>query len=173
MRVSRMFIIIFALLAIGAFFLPYFTSSGSLNEFGKAFGNEIIDETVNVTGTEMTKPSLFTYCKIFFSDNDVLRDTFRGLMICLVPFNTFLILLFGLTGVAVPALIFSIFLGGSEFIVYKDFELRGVIPSSNIDFGIAFYILWGCAILLFIVSICGIVEKHNYKERLRQRRYRY
>ncbi len=169
MRFPRAMIVILSLVVIAAFFLPYFMTEGDRKVTAEEVGEERLLSDVNITGNELSKPSLFMYAKMYFTGKQYLYQSedvsiVQGIMVCLIPFFAILLLIFGLTGVPIPSLIFSMFLAGSAYLLQKDFEFRGLIPNPEFKLGIAFYMIYACAVLIFFFSICDIVAKHNRKK---------
>ena len=168
MRLVRVLLVAIGLAIIASFFIPYFSST----EEGKALaeiGSDIKPfETVDMTAKDLENPSLFTYTKVYFQGgqeifHDSVSGTVYAILYCLVPVFGLLIFLFGATGKGIPALIFSVLLGADAFLIRKDFVMRGVTPSNTITDGIGYYMIYACAALGLILSICLIVTKSKAK----------
>ena len=169
-KLTRVLLVLIAVATIVSFFLPYFV----FDDYGKAMielGADIKPyESVNMTGKDMSNLSLFTYSRLYFpGGKEILGSSgegiFYGILYCLVPFFGLLVLIFGLTGKGIPSLIFSILLAGDAYLIHLDFIMRGVISNNNLTTGIGYYLIYICAALMFIVSICMIVSKHKLKKR--------
>ena len=166
MRITRFFVVLLALAAIAAFFLPYFVFNNAGQQPESGYEETGSLEGFNITPEEAAKPSLFTIVKGYFQREKANADeeavsVFYIILYCLIPFFGFLIFLFGLTGLPVPALIFSALLGGTGVLIRWDFGLRSAIPSPTFSFGIGYYMIFICTVLLFAASICGIAEKRR------------
>ena len=171
MRVLQTLLILVSAALIVAFFLPYFKTETSMNTNTSSSISEIKPvESIDVTMKEINNPSMFTFVKVYFQGTDTVlqgsvgSSIFYTILYGIVPVFALLVFIYALCNVPVPALIFSIFIGGLTYAIHWDFVSRRIMENSALTHGIGWYMYFGCAGAMFLLSLFLIIAKHYYKK---------
>lgn len=169
MKVSRIILILASIAIIVAFFLPYFSSTEETKEAAEVAESIKPLDSVDITAKDLIDPSLFTYAKVYFQGREELyrnpsEGIFQAAIYCMIPLFGLLVLIFALTKKAIPAMIFSILAAVMAYLIRYDFESRRVIPNPMFQDGIAYYLCYACAAVMFISSLCLLITKSKAKK---------
>lgn len=165
----RLIIIMAAICAIIAFFLPYISAT---DEY-RAYINSRLDEkpfdTVDITIGEMADMSLFTYAKTYFQGGEELlrsKDSgiFYGILMSSVAGCAVLIILAALWKKPILTLIFDVFMAGSFYLINWDFIDRRIMPDNNRVWAISYHLYYPLAAIIAVCAIWMFVIKHKAKK---------
>ncbi len=153
------FIIVLAgtLFMVISLFLPYSTAIGDHEEYINRFSDEIAYEELDMTYDDTMNLSMAEYAKVYGSMGQ--SFTLYVALVVLIGGFSSLALLFACLKKPIPIIIFTVL----AFLVFClqnwDYSDRGVVPSSDYDWGAAYYIFPAAAAVAFIGSICLLVQK--------------
>lgn len=142
-----------ALLLVVAFFLPYAAGTQEFREGLSSMSANPYSETLGMSNEDLADISLFEYVRIYGASGELgMGDAFAAVYVPLTVAPAVLgvlTLLFVALRKPIPSIIFSVLTVALTFLLNWDFEDRGVIPSSNYDWGIArwVYLVAGIAVI--------------------------
>ena len=145
--------IVAALLLVVAFFLPYASGTQEFREGLSSMSANPYSETLGMSNEDLADISLFEYVRIYGASGELgMGDAFAAVYVPLTvapAVLSVLTLLFAVLRKPIPSIIFSVLTVALTFLLNWDFEDRGVIPSSNYDWGIArwVYLVAGIAVI--------------------------
>lgn len=165
----RLIIIVAAICAIIAFFLPYISATDEYRSYINSRSDEKPFDTVNITVGEMADMSLFTYAKTYFQGGEELlrsKDSgiFYGILMSSVAGFAVLIILAALGEKPILTLILDILMAGSFYLINWDFVDRRIMPDSNRVWAISYYLYYPLAAIIAVCAIWMFVVKHKAKK---------
>lgn len=155
--VASMLTIVFAVLLVVAFFLPY---ASAVEEYRSALG-QLSGNPFGVANEELADISLFEYARIYLN---AAPETFVAVYVPLTVAPAVLgvlTLLFSVLRKPVPAIVFSVFTLGVTSLLSWDFEDRGVIPSDTYDWGVARWVYLVAGVAVIACAIWQIVLRRR------------
>ena len=175
LRLSRIATIFVSLIVIAAFFLPFINATEDYAEYLKLHENEKVFETADITVGEMESMSLYTYAKVYFQAGEEIYGEQAAGIVYLVLIGGIGALgliscLWALAKKPILLLLNSLLIGGAFYLTIWDFTDRGIMPDSNRVWGISYYMIYPCVVLLIICAIWMFVEKRRAKKGNRKRR---
>lgn len=145
--------IVAALLLVAAFFLPYASGTQEFREGLSSMSANPYSETLGMSNEDLADISLFEYVRVYSASGELgMGDAFAAVYVPLMVAPAalgVLTLLFAALRKPIPSVVFSLLTVALTFLLNWDFEDRGVIPSSNYDWGIArwVYLVAGIAVI--------------------------
>jgi hypothetical protein len=165
----RLIIIIAAICAVVAFFLPYISATDEYRAYINNRSDEKPFNTVDITIGEMADMSLFTYAKTYFQGGEELlrskgNGIFYGILMSAVAGFAVLIILTALGKKPMLTLIFDIFMAGSFYLINWDFIDRRIMPDNNRVWAISYHLYYPLAAIIAVCAIWMFVIKHKVKK---------
>lgn len=171
----RLVMVVLAAVLIGAFFMPWGTANEKFGEVLAANPNAEIDSTLHMTASQFKDISLQKYVQIykalgsyadsytdspdeFYSaENIYIGITYAALIAAVLAF------LFAALGLPIPTAIFALGIFGVVRLLKTDFTMRGALPNSTHNWGVAPTIYMVASLVLVVVAIVMAVVKHQVK----------
>lgn len=153
---------------VSAIFMPY---SKAIDDFAEKLEDEsdaVVYEDPEITAGEIINVSMFEYAKIYLTaGEDIWGDSYHGIFyasfVALIGLFALLTVLLSLLKKPVGVIVFDIL----AFIVFLmqnwDYSDRGVVPSSNYDWGTGYYIFFVAAAIVFIGAIWFKISRAKSK----------
>ena len=161
---------IIAGIAILGAFLPYVSCCDEYKlEYFDAHGDEKVYESSDLTFADCRELSLWDYARLYYqAGEEIFKEKPAGI------FYAVLFLLPGAIGIfcmfwalckrATPLILNSIAMGASLWIINWDVVDRGIMPSSDLVWGISHVLYYPCAVVIFVCGIWLFVGKHRIKK---------
>ena len=153
--------IVAALLLVAAFFLPYASGTQEFREGLSSMTANPYSETLGMSNEDLADISLFEYVRIYSASGELgMGDAFAAVYVPLTVAPVVLgvlTLLFAALRKPIPSVVFSVLTVALTFLLNWDFEDRGVIPSSNYDWGIARWVYLVAGIAVIACAVWQIV----------------
>ena len=150
-----------ALLLVVAFFLPYAAGTQEFREGLGSMSANTYSETLGMSNEDLADISLFEYARIYSASGELgMGDAFAVIYVPLIvapAVLSVLTLLFAVLRKPIPSAIFSMLTVALTFLLNWDFEDRGVIPSSNYDWGIARWVYLAAGVAVIACAIWQVV----------------
>ena len=165
----RLVIVIAALIAIAAFFLPYISATDSYREYMETRADEKVYESASLTVRGMEDMSLFEYASVYAqAGKEIFRSadagTFYAVLIGAIGVSALLILLAGAKGKPILTIFLDLVMGGAFWAINWDVTDRGIMPNSNHVWGIAYQLYYPLAVIIAISAIWLFVAKRKAKK---------
>lgn len=173
MKATRILMIILSLAVVASFFLPYVVMTPeemdyiNANKYNKPF------ESVDMLGEDFANISLFKYAKVYYQGSqEIFRNSSNGTLYAVlftaVPVLAILILLMALAKRPTLSFIFSALLGGLSYLINWDFLDRRIMPRSELQWSITYYLMYACAGVLIVCSVWLFIAKRKENKRLKE-----
>ena len=157
-----------ALLLVVAFFLPYAAGTQEFREGLNSMSVNPYSETLGMSNEDLADISLFEYVRIYSASGDLgMGHAFAALYVPLrVPpaLLGVLTLVFAALRKPIPSVVFSMLTVALTLLLNWDFEDRGVIPSSNYDWGIARWVYLAAGIAVIACAVWQIVLRRQSRQ---------
>ncbi len=160
--------IICILSMIAALFLPYAAAIPEHAENLKLYPDTVVYEAIGMTSEDIINISMIDYARIYYNiGNTLLGSSLYGIiyagMAVLVGLFSLLTLLFAIAKKPIGIIIFDIFAFTVYYVQCWDYTERGVVPSDNYSWGMAYYIFYAAAIITALAAAWMLVEKMKAK----------
>lgn len=159
--------IVAALLLVVAFFLPYASGTQEFREGLSSMAANPYSETLGMSNEDLADISLFEYVRIYSASGELgMGDAFAAVYVPLTVAPVVLgvlTLLFAALRKPIPSVVFSVLTVALTFLLNWDFEDRGVIPSSNYDWGIARWVYLVAGVVVIACAVWQIVLRKQSK----------
>lgn len=157
-----------ALLLVVAFFLPYAAGTQEFREGLNSMSVNPYSETLGMSNEDLADISLFEYVRIYSASGDLgMGDAFAAVYVPLTVAPAVLgvlTLLFAALRKPIPSVVFSMLTVALTLLLNWDFEDRGVIPSSNYDWGIARWVYLAAGIAVIACAVWQIVLRRQSRQ---------
>ncbi len=171
---GKQFLIPFVAVLIGTqmlvitLFMPFASATGDFKERLQEHSDEMYEEELDMTCGDVVNISLFEFGKIYYAaaDAGVAESVSLSCVVIISAFAVMVVLtlLFAVFKKAMPIIIFDLLAFGVFSLIKWDFEDRGVLPSSNYDWGIARYIFYVGSVIAIVGAIALLVVKIKNKK---------
>ncbi|MBQ8249057.1 MAG: hypothetical protein IJY93_04140 [Clostridia bacterium] len=167
--ISMAIALICSLLMTITIFLPYATATEEHSERLKSNSSFYSLEDVNMDGNDLVNISMTDYAKIYSTmSQKMFGNSSAGVMyvvlVVLIAIFSAIALLFSILKKPIAIIIFDILAFLTFYIQNWDYTDRGIIPSSNYDWGIAYYIFIVAAVALLANSVWMLIIKIKNKK---------
>lgn len=169
---KKIFLIIGVIVMLISGFLPYATATESNKRALEAGSNEVWFEPLNMKNKDAIDISLFEYGRIYhsisangddYTNHQKETSTFSFVVLSILAVVTVLELIFSITQKWKTTIVFCVLSILDFLLIRSDFSMRGIVPSSNYNFGIATYVYAIGCIIVIVGAIIQIKEKHKIK----------
>lgn len=166
---------ILSLIAIVGMFLPYIDFTDDYTEYLESLGAKQMFEAVDYTAHDLADGlSLYDYCVIYGKGWDEVfhsKDSgiFYTVVFAMPGALAALTLLCALRNRPTLMGLFSMMMGGMQYLINWDVVDRGIMPSYNAVWGVVHVYFYPCAAALFLCALWLFVAKHRMKK-LRRRK---
>lgn len=166
--IPRIIIILVALVALVAFFLPYISATEEYRSYINFNADTKPFDSVDITIGEMADMSLFTYARTYFQGGEeILRSKgsgiFYGVLMSSVALLAILIILATLGNKPILTLILDVLMAGAFYLINWDFIDRRIMPDSNRVWGISYHLYYPIAAIIAVCAIWMFIVKHKAK----------
>lgn len=167
--IPRIIVILAAVCAIAAFFLPYISATDEYRTYLNSRASERPFDSVDITVGQMADMSLFMYAKTYFQGGEEFFRSqgdgiFYGVLLSSIACFGLLILLAALGKKPILILIFDILMAVAFYAVNWDFVDRRIMPDSNRIWGISHGLYYPIAVIIAIAAIWMFVAKRQMKK---------
>ena len=153
--------IVAALLLVAAFFLSYASGTQEFREGLSSMSANPYSETLGMSNDDIADLSLAEYVRIYSAAGELgMPEEFATVYVPLTVAPAalgVLTLLFAALRKPIPSAVFSVLTVSLTFLLNWDFEDRGVIPSSNYNWGIARWVYLVAGIAVIACAVWQIV----------------
>lgn len=159
--------IVAAALLVAAFFLPYAAGTQDYRESLDSMWGNPYEEVLGMSSDDLADVSLFEYARIYSASGELgMSEEFAVVYVPLTVAAAVLgaiTLLFAALRKPIPAIVFSVLTILLTFALNWDFEDRGVIPSTNYDWGIARWVYLVAGVAVIACAIWQIVLRKRMR----------
>ncbi len=150
-------VLIGSLMLVITLFAPFASATGDFKERLQEHSEEMYEEELNMTCGDAVHISLFEFGKMYYTaaDKGVSKDVSIACVVIISIFAvmTVLTLLFSVLKKPIAIIIFDLLAFGVFRLIKWDFADRGVMPSSNYDWGMAQYICYVGIVIAFVGAV--------------------
>lgn len=160
------------LLMVICVFLPYATVTEEKAEWCDTYPDYVVYEELNMTAKDIKNVSIFDFTRIYYTLCEQLwHDSFYGIfyvaIMGLILGFALIAALFALGRKPIGVMIFAGASMGVFHVQNLDYTMRGVIPGSNYDWGMAHYLFPVAATVAVAAAIWMLVMKIRFKKALK------
>lgn len=160
--------IVAAAMLVVAFFLPYASAVDDYRETLGSISDNPYSEIVGMSNGDIADLSLAEYVRIYSAAEELgmpelFATIYVPVMVAPVALSA-LCLLFSALRKPVPMIVFSALIVATILLLSWDFEDRGVIPSSNYDWGVAKWVYLLAGIAVVACAVWQIVLRRQSKK---------
>ncbi|MBE7058649.1 MAG: hypothetical protein E7387_06065 [Ruminococcaceae bacterium] len=156
-------VLIGSVMLIVTLFLPFASATEEYAEHLQKYSDEMYAVGIDMKNEEAIDISLLEFIKVYAATADLgmSQDVAVVCLVIIFAFILFAILtvLFSVFKKPIPAIIFNLLSFGVFWVIRWDFEDRGVIPSSNYDWGIAGTFCYVGIVVVMIGAVALLVMK--------------
>lgn len=158
------------ILLIMAFFLPYAASNAEYGEWLSSNADGMYAEEIGMTNGDAIGISPFELFRMYihgasnYSGNMQTISIICVVVIGLIGGFTILCTLFAALRKPIPLIVFDILTFVVFLLMNFDFEDRGVVPNSNYDWGIAYYLYFIGISVTFVGAVWLLIAKIKEKK---------
>lgn len=167
-NIAQIIIIVFTIVALLAFFLPYISATDDFRAYINKHADEKVYSTVDLTIGDMADMSLFTYGHVYFQGGEEVLHSkesgiFYGVLIFSVAGFALLVLLAAWGKKPILTLILDFLMASAFYLINWDFVDRGIMPDSRRAWAISYNLYYPLAAIIAICAIWMIIEKRRAK----------
>lgn len=164
--------LIAAVLMVLSVFLPYGVAIGDRAEWIEEHPDYVVYEELNLTASDMKNVSILEYTRIYYTMcEELLHDSFYGTfylaIFCLIVGLSAIAGLFALGRKPIGTMIFALMAMGVFQLQNMDYTMRGILPGTYYDWGIAHYLFPVAVAVALAASIWMLVKKIIVKKQIK------
>lgn len=168
-NIPRIIIIVSAVVALVAFFLPYISATDNFRAYINEHADEKVYSTVDLTIGDLADMSMFTYARVYFQGGEeILRSKESGIFYGVLMFSVagfaLLVLLTALGKKPILTLILDLLMAGAFYLINWDFIDRGIMPDSRRVWAISHSLYYPLAAIIVVCAIWMFIEKRKAKK---------
>ena len=175
LNIFKIIIIVACVVLFIGLLLPYQASTEEYKEYLQENPDAMNVEEVNLTNKDAINISMMENFKVYSyamnnsEGNSWLAGeaTINFILIIVLIVSTMLTLIFTLFNKRILGLIFGLLILGSSLLMNYDIVDRGVIPSSQYTYGIAYYLYQIMAVVILVSVIILIVKNRKKPDNLK------
>lgn len=157
-----------SLMLVATLFMPFASATEDYKERLEQYADGMYVVELDMTNEEAINISLYEFARMYSvtAKMEALKSVSIACIVIIAAFGVFALLtvLFSTFKKSIPAIIFNLFALAAFEITKWDFEIRGVIPNSRYDWGIAQYICYIGIIVVMVGAVALLVEKIKEKK---------
>lgn len=157
-----------AILVVVAFFLPLATANAEYTEYLKKYAEELNVPEIKMTNEDAIHISMYEFAKTYWACYDLIDKTLAMVVTAVIGaagIFSLITLLVALFKKPVAVIIFNVFTLGAYYLTIWDFKDRGVMPNSNYDWGIAYYLYYIGIVVVFAGAVWLLAAKIKQRRR--------
>lgn len=159
--------IVCAALMVAALFLPYATATSDGAAYLENHSGQSVMQGFDLTAEQMANMSLVDFARAYLAlaehSYQQLSGIYMGLVVAMAAAALFMALCFAKRR-PIGVLVFDVLAFGIFSLQNADYASRGVVPSANYDWGIAYYLVFAVLAVAVLAAIWLLVEKKRAKE---------
>ena len=158
--------LIASLMVVAAFFLPLATANEEHQEYLEKYAQELNVPEIDMTNEDAINISMYEYAKTYWVVYNTIDKTLATIVTAIIGATgvlSLITLFFALIKKPVAVVIFNALTLGAYYLMVWDFKDRGVMPNSNYDWGIAYYLYFIGIAIVFCGAIWLFVKKVQVK----------
>lgn len=159
--------IVCAALMVAALFLPYATATSDGAAYLENHSGQSVMQGFDLTADQMTNMSLVDFARAYLAlaehSYQQLSGIYMGLVVAMAAAALLMTLCFAKKRL-IGALVFDVLAFGIFSLQNADYASRGVVPSANYDWGIAYYLVFAVLAVAVLAAIWLLVEKKRAKK---------
>lgn len=159
--------IVCAALIIVALFLPYATVTPDGAAYLENHSGQSIMQGFDLTADQMANMSLVDFARAYLAlaehSYQQLSGIYMGLVVAMAAVALLMALCFAKKR-PIGALVFDVLAFGIFSLQNSDYASRGVVPSANYDWGIAYYLVFVVLAVAALAAVWLFVEKKRVKK---------
>lgn len=159
--------IVCAVMVVVALFLPYATATSDGAAYLRNHSGQSVMQGFDLTADQMTNMSLVDFARAYLAlaehSYQQLSGIYMGLVVAMAAAALLMALCFAKKR-PIGALAFDALAFGFFGLQNSDYASRGVVPSANYDWGIAYYVLFAVLAVAALAAIWLFVEKKRVKK---------
>lgn len=159
--------IVCAALIVVALFLPYATATSDGAAYLENHSGQSVMQGFDLTADQMANMSLVDFARAYLAlaehSCQQLSGIYMGLVVAMAAAALFMALCFAKRR-PIGVLVFDVLAFGIFSLQNADYASRGVVPSANYDWGIAYYLVFAVLAVAVLAAIWLLVEKKRAKK---------
>ena len=159
--------IVCAALMVVALFLPYATATSEGAAYLENHSGQSVMQGFDLTADQMTNMSLVDFARAYLAlaehSYQKLSGIYMGLVVAMAAAALLMALCFAKKR-PIGSLVFDVLTFGIFSLQNADYASRGVVPSTNYDWGIAYYLVFAALAVAALAAIWLFVEKRRAKK---------
>lgn len=159
--------IVCSVLIVVALFLPYATATPDGAAYLENHSGQSVMQGFDLTADQMTNMSLVDFARAYSAlaehSYQQLSGIYMGLVVAMAAAALLMALCFAKRR-PIGALVFDVLAFGIFSLQNADYASRGVVPSANYDWGIAYYLVFAALAVAALAAIWLFVEKRRAKK---------
>ena len=155
-----------AIIVVAAFFLPLATANEEHLEYLEKYAEEFSVPEIEMTNGDVIHISMYEYFRMYgvvYSTIDKTLGTVLMVLIGAVGILSLVTLLFALFKRPIAVIICNALTLGAYYLMTWDFKDRGVMPNSNYDWGMAYYLYYIGIAAVFAGAVWLLVARIQQK----------
>lgn len=159
--------IVCAVLMVVALFLPYATATSEGAAYLENHSGQSVMQGFDLTTDQMTNMSLVDFARAYLAlaehSYQQLSGIYMGLVVAMAAAALLMALCFAKKR-PIGAFVFDALTFGIFSLQNADYASRGVVPSTNYDWGIAYYLVFAALAVAALAAIWLFAEKKQAKK---------
>lgn len=156
-----------AAMVVVALFLPYATATSDGAAYLRNHSSQSVMQGFDLTADQLTNMSLVDFARAYLAlaehSYQQLSGIYMGLVVAMAAAALLMALCFAKRR-PIGALVFDVLAFGIFSLQNADYTSRGVVPSANYDWGIAYYLVFVVLAVAAFAAIWLFVEKKRVKK---------
>ena len=159
--------IVCAALMVAALFLPYATATSDGAAYLRNHSSQSVMQGFDLTADQMTNMSLVDFARAYLAlaehGYQQLSGIYMGLVVAMAAAALLMALCFAKRR-PIGVLVFDVLVFGVFSLQNADYASRGVVPSANYDWGVAYYLVFVVLAVAALAAVWLLVEKKRAKK---------
>lgn len=165
----RIIVLITAIIAVTAFFLPYISATDEYCKYIDAHAEQKIYSSMDITIGDLKNISLFKYAQVYIQGGEeIFRSAasgyFVGCTYAAVGVFALLTILSALGKKPILSFFTNAIMGTAFYIVNWDITDRGIMPDSNRVWGLTYHLYYPLVTIIAIAAIWMYIAKRKMKK---------
>lgn len=163
-----------SLIVIASFFLPLASANEKYRNYLEGYAQELNVPEVEMTNQDVAHISMYDFARTYwvvFSTVDQTLATVVTSIIGATGILSLITLLFVMCRKPIAVVLFNLLTLASYYILVWDFKVRGVMPNSQYDWGIGYYLYYIGLVLVFAGAIWMWKKKRQLKQQMKVQAY--
>lgn len=170
MKITFLVTLTGSFIVLAAFFLPYASATEEYRDFLKSYFQEMNVAEIGMTNGDAINVSLFEFAKMYgviYRSVDKELGMIIMTIIGAIGVLSLITVLFAALKKPIGILIFNCLTYGAFSMLTWDFRDRGVMPNSDYNWGISYYLYYIGSGIIFVSTLWLLISKIKLKPRKR------